>query len=216
MFFFIHEFATFSIAFAVIIGWIRFQRTAPVFLPLLCILTLGLCNEILSHLLMYNGHPNALNSNIYLLLESVFIAWQFKKWGLFRRAPWGFYVLSCLYILTWAVEGSFFSLTMRFSSYFIAAYSFFTVLLSISFINLLMGEEQGSFLKSPSFIICIGFIIYYTYAVLIEIFYLYGLKSGGEFGTNIYHIHTYINLLSNLIYATAFLWIPRKREFILL
>jgi hypothetical protein len=30
----------------------------------------------------------------------------------------------------------------------------------------------------------------------------------------IYFIHSYINLLCNLIYAVAFLWIPNKREFI--
>jgi hypothetical protein len=43
----------------------------------------GLLNEIISFIVAQSGHSNSLNNNIYALIESLLIAWQFKEWDLF-------------------------------------------------------------------------------------------------------------------------------------
>ena len=68
----------------------------------------------------------------------------------------------------------------------------------------------------PVFLISIGFIIYFTYEILVEAFSLYGLNNSLEFQKNVYMILTYLNLFVNLLYALAILWIPRKRVHMLL
>lgn len=82
-------------------------------------------------------------------------------------------------------------------------------------INRIIITERKSLIRNPVFIICLAFIIYFTYKVLLEIFWLYGLNSSREFRVEVYNIFKYINLFANLIYALAILWIPRKREYML-
>ena len=205
------ELSSLSIMVPVIIGWARFKKSSPELRPLLYILTIGFLNELLSHYLLYNGHWNVINTNIYCLIEGCFIAGLFWRWNLFSRNILIGLVL--FYLTFWITETLLIYHINRFSSYFIAGYSTVTVLLTVSYINVLVWQEGDRLIKNPAFIICIGFVIYYTYVVLIELFHLYGFGSP-EFSTKIYRIHSYINLLCNLIYAVAFLWIPNKREFI--
>ncbi len=200
-----------SIVVAVIIGWIRFRKSSPEFRPLLYILTIGLINELISYYLLHNGHWNVINTNIYSLIEAIFLAGLFWRWKLYRTHF--LIALLVFYLAFWITETLLIYHINRFSSYFIAGYSSVTVLLTVSYINVLVWQEGNSLIRNPAFIICIGFVIYYTYVVLIELFHLYGFESA-EFSRKIYGIHRYINLLCNLIYALAFLWIPSKREFI--
>ncbi|HVG13032.1 MAG TPA: hypothetical protein VM843_08505 [Flavisolibacter sp.] len=200
-----------SIVVAVIIGWVRFRKSSPEFRPFLYILTIGFINELISYYLLHNGHWNVINTNIYCLIEALFIAGLFWRWKLYSSNI--FIGLVLFYLTFWITETLLVYHINRFSSYFIVGYSSITVLLTVSYINTLVWQEGDSLIRNPAFIICIGFVIYYTYVVLIELFHLYGFDST-EFSTKIYGIHSYINLLCNLIYAVAFLWIPSKREFI--
>lgn len=201
-----------SIALAVLIGWIRFNKWGREFKPLLYILTIGLINEAISYFLSRNGYYNIINTNIYCLIESCLIAGLFWQWKLLPRKA--FIGLLLFYLAFWITETLLiFRIDNRFSSYFIAGYSSVTVLLTVSYINVLAGCEAGSLVRNPAFIVCVAFVIYYTFVVLIELFHLYGFEFT-EFAARIYLIHSYINILCNLIYAAAFLWIPNKREFI--
>ena len=83
-------------------------------------------------------------------------------------------------------------------------------------INRLIPEERGKLVKNSIFLVAIGFIAFYTFNSLIEIFWVYGLNASKDFRAGVYRIMTYINLIVNLIYAIAVLWIPRKREYTLL
>jgi hypothetical protein len=179
---------------------------------------LGLFNEIISSIVIFQyGYSNAVNTNVYCLFESVLITFFFKKIGLFQRQEKWFIVIVTLYVMVWLVE-SFLNLSfLRINSYFNILYSFVIVLMSISMINRLILEEKKSLLYNSIFLICVGFIIFFTYAVLVEIFWLYGFMLKSEFNVNIYRILTLINLFVNtVIYSLAILWIPRKREYILL
>lgn len=208
------QFSKYSIAVAALIGWLRFKSVNPVYLPALILATLASSNEYLSRILINNGLSNALSTNIYSFIEALLIIWQFKRWDLFSKTKkWLFAILislSGIWIYeTWILYGP-----QKFSSYFIVTYSFITVLLSISYINTLIGVEMKSIMRNPAFILCIGFIVFYSYSILIELFYIYGLSTSTKFAYSIFKLHKYFNFFLNLTFILAFIWIPRKHKFI--
>jgi hypothetical protein len=203
----------FSVAIPAILGFIKFPGANPEYTPFFCYLWLGLLNEIISSVVIYAGYSNAINNNIYVLLESMLILWLFRRWKLFKTYNI-YYALVFLYLAVWVTENLFVSKITLFNSYFRIVYSFATVLMSIQVVNQLIVRQQKSITRNPMFIITIGFIIYYTYKILVEVFWVYGLNNSPEFQTDVYNILNIINLICNLIYAIAIIWIPRKKEFI--
>lgn len=206
---------SFSIAIAVLISWIRFKKINPTYYPFIFCLWLGLLNEILSYIFSILTHSNALNNNIYVLLESLLITWQFHSWKLFARHNTLFIVILCLLLGTWFVDNFIISKISHFSSYFRMVYSFIIVLMSISVLNMLLATERKSIITNPVFLICVSFIIFYTYKILVEAFWVYGLNSSKEFRLNVYGILLFINVFTNLVYALAVLWMPTKQRFTL-
>ena len=80
-------------------------------------------------------------------------------------------------------------------------------------INRQLMRERKSIYKNPIFIICMAFLVYYTFTVIVVVFWQYGLNVSMQFVMNITTILIYINLFTNLIFALAILWIPTKHRF---
>jgi hypothetical protein len=198
-----------AVLFSVI--FIRFRNRT--FFPFLLMLWIGMLNELISYSLIFKGHGSAINNNLYVLAESLLILWQFRRWGLFTRAN-HYYTFCALYLAGWLVENLFFGKIFSVSSFFQIGYSFITVLMSIQMINQEIVSEKKSLLKNAVVLICFGFVIYFTYKVFVEIFWMYGLRESKDFRSKVYLIMVYINLFVNLIYALAVLWMPRKPQFI--
>ncbi len=199
---------------ALISAW-RFRVIHPVFRPFIYTTWLGIMNELISLPMMYAFHTNAVNSNIYVLIESLLIVWQFRLWDLFGKNK---IIVPCLFVLlalTWLAENFFFFSISQFSSWFRILYSFITVLLSISLLNRQLVREKGGFLKNPVTLICLTYIMYFTYKVLVETFWVYGLNESSIFQDKVYVILTLINLFTNLMFALAVLWMPIKHRFTL-
>lgn len=215
MSFWLNALFSLSVGIGVIIGWVRFRRTDPAFLPFLLLLSLGLVNELLSMYLMYSGKSNAINYNLFALGEALLVLWQFSRWGLFEghRAVYIFLLLVTL--AGCAAEWLFYSNGRIYNSHFIIGYSLVIVLMSILMINRLLFSVTGSLLREPVFLICAGFCIYFSYTVLVEAFWLYGLNHSKQFRLGIYAILSYINLFTNLLYAYALLWTPLKQRYIM-
>lgn len=203
-----------TIVFGAIIGWTRFQKTDPAFLPFLLLLSIGFVNEVTSILLMTYGHSNMINYNLFELVESILLTWQFLKWGLFEKMKKLYYLLQVVFVFLWAGE-NFIHSFQAFNSYFIIVHSFLFVMMGISMINRVSLKESTPLLKQPVFLICIGLIIYFDYAVLVEAFWVFGLNHSASFRLRVYAILAYINLFTNLIFALAFLWIPMRPRYIL-
>ena len=206
---------TLSIAIAAIIGWIRFKKINPAYYPFLFLIWIGLINELISIAIIYivKGNSTALNNNLYSLLESLIITWQFKKWKLFHQASKLFLGIIIVFILLWGIEVFFIADINHTGPYFRVTYSFIIILMSLSMINIILANERKNILKNPIFLICLAFSIYFTYSVIIWSFWLYGLSLSKEFLKNLTAILFYINLFSNLIYALAVLWMPTKHRF---
>jgi hypothetical protein len=58
-------------------------------------------------------------------------------------------------------------------------------------------------------------VVFFTYAATVESFWIYGISSSGNFASRVYYIMVVINLICNLVFALAMLWIPKRQRFIL-
>ncbi|MCW3074636.1 MAG: hypothetical protein JWP69_1705 [Flaviaesturariibacter sp.] len=215
MSFFLNALFSLSVGIGAIVGWARFKKTGPAFLPFLILATLGFLHEVLSIWLMKAGYSNTVSYNLFCLAEALLINWQFQRWNLFAKRPRTYFVLQSIILSGWVAEQVIYDPLLRFNSYFIIGYSFLIVLMSITLINRLIFREARSLLHNSRFLICMGLIIFFIYGVLVEAFYLFGLTQSQSFRIGIYEILSYINLFTNLIYALAFLWIPMKPRYIM-
>jgi hypothetical protein len=148
--------------------------------------------------------------NIYILFELVLFLFQFKKWGLFKKKL-NFYVLIFLSMLVWLYTGIYISDIGIRNTYFRLFYSFILVLIATDFVNKI-AFERIKLMKDYRFIICIGFIIFYFYNIIIESFCLTKLGFSSQFIYNIFNIKSYLNAFVNLLYFVALLCIHKKMK----
>jgi hypothetical protein len=204
---------SFSVLVPAVIGWVRFKRIHPTFYPFIFCLWIGSLNEGISYLTSKLQHSNAINNNVYVLVEGVLLLWQFEKWGNFLGKRGFFLFYAGLFTIAWLLDNFLISKITHFSSYYRILYSAIICLMSINYINLIIVRERKNLVRNSAFLICAGFIIFYTYKVMVETFWLYGLNNGSGFRTNVYLILAYINLLTNCIFTLAVAWIPERQRF---
>jgi len=109
------------IVIVAIIGLIRYRYVDSSFIPFLVLMWCGAINEIINVVVIdyFKGY-NIINSNLYYLLESLLLLWQFKSWKLLRQSKYLYYALITIYILFWIVETILVTrLYLTFNSYFI-------------------------------------------------------------------------------------------------
>jgi hypothetical protein len=204
---------SFSVLIAGLIALFKFSRINRDYYPFIFIIWLGGLTEIASDQLFRNGYGNYLSSNIYVFFETLLYLWFFHNFGSFSRKPFLVFVLGVLFILLWVVDNFWFHpIDRTYCSYFNLAHSIFLVFLGINMINNLIIREK-ELLKHPVFWICIGVVIFFTYFILVEIFWLYGLSTNIQFGGKVYAILSWVNLICNLIYAVAILWMRKRQAF---
>jgi len=204
---------SFSIFIAGIIALIRFNKINKAYYPFLFCVWFACLNEILSFLLVRKHYNNSINNNIYILIESILITLLFNNFGLFTKKKILFYFLIISFILVWLFENFVLGKTTNFAVYFNIYSSFVIVLMSVSTVNEVIVSIRKNIFTNATFLLCVCFIIYFTYQVLIYSFWIYGVGSAKGFLLNIFSILIYINLLTNLVYALAILWMPRKQVF---
>jgi hypothetical protein len=205
----------FSIVVPFTIGCARMKNISTAYFPFLLFIAIGFVNEMTSVTLLNLGHSNNLNNNIYSLLRVFLIAWQFKNWRLFRAGSSTLWIISIAALIFWLIENSYIHFTAVVNSYFVIASSFVIALLSITNINRLVIREHNLLLTNSEFVICLSWLFYFTFSVLIETFFIYGLAESLTFAERIFSISLYINFFTNLAYGVALLWIPTKPKFIL-
>ena len=116
-------------------------------------------------------------------------------------------------VLLWLIDCLFVGKFQSAISYYRIFYSLFIAILSIYVINDQINLEKRNLLKNSVFLICIAFVIYYTFNVVVGLFWLYGLQTSVSFQQGMVDIIIYLNLFANLTYALAVLWMPSKHRF---
>jgi hypothetical protein len=197
-----------------IIGIIRFNTIVRSYRPFLFFLWLSVFNDGISHLSVSLWKTNAPNTNIYVLVEFLLLMWLFKTWSQqkIRNIE---KVLVLLVILVWVYDNLIAHSLLTFNSLFRVCYSLVIMLYSINELNQTLLTERKNLLLNAKFIICVSFIIYFSYKAIVEVFYMMYPKLSFDFYNNLFVVLVFVNLFSNLMYALATAWIPTRQKFIL-
>ena len=212
MSFFTHI-SSFSIGIAVIVALFKNRAVLKSFRPFIYLVSAGFLNEMLSLYLILNHHQNAVNGNIYVLLEFLLILWLFKNWEVQKKAP--LIYLAVITVIIWIFDTLILNSINHFSSIYRIFYSFVVIYLSINQMNWIIVNERKNIIKDSKFILCTAFIIFFAYKALLETFFLIELKLSNHFYHSLFIILTFLNLVINLVYALAALWMPTKQRFTL-
>jgi len=193
-------------------GLFRFKRIPVSWRPIIYLLFIGLINELVSFIFLYNH--SAIPNNIYCLFDFVFLFWQFRNWGNILRNEKLFYSLLILLCLIWLAENVLYQRIGMYSPIYRIAYSLTLILLAVNQMNWVIVNDTSNIYKNPVFIVCIAIIVFYAYKILMEIFYYY---APGEkmVQHNIFNLEAYVNIVFNILLAIAILCIPRKKDFTL-
>ena len=197
-----------------IIGLIKFKQIRDVYRPFIYLIWIGCVADALSLYFALVYRNNLGVGTIYRLCESLFLLWFFYRLGIFKNHKL-LYSLGGIFIIIWIVDNFFNSrFNVRVTYFFDVIYALSIVLLSVSVINQLLFTER-ELLKNPTFLICAGLIIYFTYKIIERLFGLYGLKSSMDFRRSVQTILLLINCFANLIYALAVVWMRKRQPFTL-
>ena len=176
---------SFSIALAALIGWIRFRRIHSSYYPFLICIWVGFVNEIISYLLRSKDISTGINNTIYVLIESLLITWQFKRWFLFKGHKHLFILVLVSLVLAWTIEALLRNGINYTMSYYRIFYPIIVLLMSLTLIGERLSFEKINFLKNPIYLICIAFVIYFTDKVIVGMFWLYSIRFNKIFSRDI-------------------------------
>jgi hypothetical protein len=124
--------SSYSLFVSVVISIIRFKKIGPVFYPILSLLYLGATNELITEILLRNGYYNAINSNIFTLIEAMLILWYFKRSAIFSHINQFYPFLISLFVVTWVIDNFWIGkFGFYFNSYFNIVAGFPIVLISL-------------------------------------------------------------------------------------
>jgi hypothetical protein len=202
-----------SIIIAAVIGAFRIKAISSNYYPFILLIWLGLLNESISLALISNGYSNTTNSNMYVLLDFLLILWQFYKWN--GSGPLRYYIVALAGLAVWVIDNFFMNSIYQNNSLFRVFYSFMVLFFSIDKINSIIIFENLRIRKNATFLICAGFIFYYTLKACVESFNMFHLGLTGILLRKLWFILYIVNFITNLLFALAILWIPTRQRFIL-
>lgn len=204
-----------SILFPLIVGLVRHRRIGKTYRPFFSLIILGACAELLDHYLINTIHvSNAVADNIFVLLEWVLICWQFYVWGLNTKKELVL-VIFLFPVAIWIVENLVFGHIRDFSPYFRVFDAFLIVMLSVNKINFMITHDDRKLYSNPIFLICIGFIFFFIYRIILEWAYQTSVIGATKTTDIIIMLNAWFNALTNIIFAIALLRIPRPQKFVL-
>ncbi len=200
-----------SILIPTVTGLVRYRNIPVSYRPLIYLLLIGLLNELVCYFFFYYT-SNAIPTNIYFLCEFLLFTIQFRKWRNILKRDWLYKALLVIMTGLWFFENIILQRINIFSPLFQVSYSFVLILIAVNQLNWLIVNEKNNIISNPIFITCIAIIIFFSYKVLMEVFYYYAPER--LIKSNIFAIEIYLNIVYNVILAIAILCIPRKRSFI--
>ena len=208
-----------SIVFAAVGGMVRYRAMDPAYHPFVYYACLSVAVEIIAYIFISCGQTEWVGTlyNLFAIGEFYMLTRMFHNWGLFRRKQStfiGIVVLSVLlYLCTLYIRGygkiNYFARIVN---------AFLLIFFSISAFNRMILNERINIFKNAKFWICIGMMIYFTYFILVsteQLSFLH-INRTYSFKNKVFQINAYSNLLVNLLYAVAVIWIPRKKNIITL
>lgn len=201
-----------SVLLPIIVGLFTINKLKHCWLPFFYLLLLAFVAELLSYYnIEYLQTSNAPIIKVYSLCECCLIIYQFYILQN-RRSRMIFFGLIVTCILFWLLENIALKNIDTFSPYFRVFYAFIIVLLSINLINRSIVDQRNSLLKSPVFVLCLAFIIFFIYQIIYEASFFIG-SDKYVVADKIIVLFAYVNAITNLMYACT-IWLIAKYNYI--
>ncbi len=192
---------------------IRLRYIGTGYYPFVIMIWLGFLNETLSLFRIYHLSNNAVNSNIYVLIEYGLLLYQFHKWKRLNTAAMK--VIFLIGLSIWILDNCVLNSLWTNNSFFRCLYSAVIVLLSISKLNRILIFEHGTIWRNAQFIICIAFILFYGIKSFVEAFNAFHVGVPRGVLWNMWIILYFVNAAANVLYAVAISCIRPKQEYTL-
>lgn len=204
-----------SVLFAATIGAIRFRKMDPSYYPFVYYVCSALVIEIVVYILIQKKMFQTIGflKNAYAFIEFCLLTWLFNNWGLFKRQKNLFLAILVFFFVLW-LSTLFIRGYAKSNLTFYIVYSFVLIFFSISSFNRMVVNDRKNIFTNARFWICLGIIIFYTYFIVSNTARLSVLKPkvSQHFIDSLFEINIYSNLLVNLLYVMAVIWIPRKKN----
>lgn len=206
-----------SIVFVAIIGFARYKTIDPSYYPFIYYAVVVTIMEVLVYILTQRPENRKYVTtcvHFYSFIEFFLFAWLFYNWGLLGRSRKRFIYFIVAFFIIWLVT-MFMSGFNQMNYYFLILYSFVLIFFSVSTFARVIIHERKNIFTNSKFLICIGIVIFYTIFVLINVSNLSVIKFNTSwiFRKSLQQINVYSNLLVNLVYVLAIIWVPRKKNF---
>lgn len=209
-----------SIGIAAIIGVVRFNKIDKSYYPFIYSVWASLLVELTVRALTISGASNAILIfiNFYYLLDFYLFFLLFNNWRLFGHSKKNQQIIIAITLVVWIGTTFFINGINERNFYFPILYSFALVFFSVTTFNKFIVHERANIFTNARFLICMGIIIFYTFFILTNTSALTIFKNNVTvlFRRNLQGINVYTNLLVNIIYAIAVIWVPRKKNTITL
>lgn len=206
-----------SIVFAVLIGIVRFRKVDQSYYPFLYRVFLVLVIEVAARVLLLSAEPKIFTTvlNVFSIIDFCLFTWLFHNWQLFNRNKTVFMGVLGAGIIAWVIITLIVNPFTTTNFYFRILYSFALIAFSVNTFNKAVVHDRGNIFRNPKFWICLGIIIFYTFFILVCVvnLSLFQQNISRLFRRNLQEIGVYSNILANLLYAVAIIWIPRKQNF---
>lgn len=191
---------------------IKFKEIGRLFYPYVFLVFLMFANELIAWVILYTiGNEMEYSYNVFFLIESIVITYQFKRWGIFKSNDKLFYLAISSYLLVWFFESYHTKLGNHLNSYFIVFYSFIVVLMSLRMIYELRNKEFDVIARDPIFIICSSFLLFFVYTIITEAVSVYD-RASADFRWKVINILNVVYIISNIGHSIAIFKIKKGKE----
>jgi hypothetical protein len=98
--------------------------------------------------------------------------------------------------------------------YYRLLYAAVVVICSINYNSRLFFSFENSLFTNPAFLVCTGYVLYFTPKMLADTYWLYMPHGSTKFLMAVFWTTASANLVLNLLLILAIIWIPRKPDYI--
>jgi hypothetical protein len=199
-----------------VIGLFRINQLESADKPFLYIIAATISNEIVYKILAKFLIYSSITYNIYSILDCVLCLFLFYNWNAFTKKK--LLILFFTFILIWIADTLIppSKILEKDNFYFRIAYSIVIVLFSINIANALIVQESNKIIKNPRFLICVAFIISFTYLILFILLppVLPAQYQTFKYVLNSLNIYNYISIIQYVLFTLAMIWLPKKKKYI--
>lgn len=217
MFSLIGDISGYSAILPFVVLLVKWKKIPRACLPLSIYIILSLFNELWADVVIRLGHYPLSRpvSNVYVLAEPVLLIWQFRNWKLFVGKTGLYRSILVALALAWITLVVFGTGIHSVTSWYRIVSFFVMTLIALANLHFIFVQNRSDFLRSTNFIVTAACIFFFSYRLVHEMFYMYGLDKDLGFLRDVYVIADLNNLIYTLLLAYALLWTDRKQPYLL-